>query len=553
MNIQTLINRAEREISKQAARSAAITPSVVWQPPKNFIGSPARLFSQLSHTDFQFYAAHNLYIRAKNRQIVALRLNAAQQFVHGKIEKQREKTGKVRTLLLKGRQMGLSTYTGGRFFWKTTQNSGARAWIVTHEASATANLFGMVSRFYKYCPNINKPGVGKDSVKELTFLNLDSGYKVGTAGNRGGIGRSETIQFLHASEFAFWPDAENHLAGVFQAVPGENDTEIIVESTANGVGGAFYDLVMEAKNDKKSPWKLIFVPWFWMPEYAAPVDKDTVKNLTLEEKELKKLYRLSNSKLQWRRNKISEFKSEDLFKQEYPNNVDEAFIYSGRSVFSASMLDAAQNFTKAPLFTGEMSSGELISGDKGPLKIYEYPAPGVRYVIGADVAEGLAHGDYSCAKVLELKSGRLCAEWHGHTASDLFAYTILNIAKYFNRAFILHEANNHGILVSHILRKSHYPRVFARQDEEARSEGRQTKKLGFVTTARTKSMIIDKLSTQLRDYPETLISADTISEMRTFAVEDNGSMNARPGCFDDRVMANALAVHALDVCSWRRY
>src|SRR5262249_59464457 len=93
----------------------------------------------------------------------------------------------------------------------------------------------------------------------------DSGYKVGTAGTKA-VGRSSTIQLFHGSEVAFWPFADTHAAGVMQAVPNEKDTEIILESTANGIGNFFHQTWRNAEAGKND-YIAIFVPWYWSEEY----------------------------------------------------------------------------------------------------------------------------------------------------------------------------------------------------------------------------------------------------------------------------------------------
>ena len=97
----------------------------------------------------------------------------------------------------------------------------------------------MTERFHKNCPEPVRPHTGKSNTKELAFDLLDSGYKVGTAGTEG-VGRSDTVQFFHGSEVAYWKNADQHMSGILQAVPNEPGTEIILESTANGLGGLFY-------------------------------------------------------------------------------------------------------------------------------------------------------------------------------------------------------------------------------------------------------------------------------------------------------------------------
>ena len=120
----------------------------------------------------------------KTAGLQPFKLNSAQEYIHEQIEKQRKETGKVRALILKGRQQGASTYVEGRFINKTTHNKGVRAFILTHDGESTDALFEMTKRYYEYLPEFVKPVIEKSNAKELKFSALDSGYKIGTAGKR---------------------------------------------------------------------------------------------------------------------------------------------------------------------------------------------------------------------------------------------------------------------------------------------------------------------------------------------------------------------------------
>jgi hypothetical protein len=179
-----------------------------------------RSIRQRLKDDFQHYGVKCLKIRPKDPRAgnKPLLLNRAQAYLHERLEDQRKATGKVRALVLKGRQQGISTYIGGRFYWRTTHGRGIRTFILTHEQDATDNLFTMVDRYHDNCPPLVKPETGASNAKELFFSALESGYAVGTAGTKA-VGRSQTIQLFHGSEVAFWPNAATHFAGVVQAVP----------------------------------------------------------------------------------------------------------------------------------------------------------------------------------------------------------------------------------------------------------------------------------------------------------------------------------------------
>ena len=277
--------------------------------------------------DYEFFAAQRLVIRAKSGALAPLVFNRAQHHIHGELEAQKAATGKVRALILKGRQQGCSTYVGGRFYHRVTRQGGLRVFILTHEEQATRNLFEMVERFLDH--NADRPSTGVANASELYFDALDSGYKVGTAGTKG-VGRSSTVQLFHGSEVAFWPFAQSHAAGVLQAVPDQGGTEVILELTAHGVGNLFHKMWRDAEAGL-GEYVAIFVPWYWQEEYRKPVADEFM--LTEEEHAYAALYGLDAEQIAWRRAKIAELNDPDLFRQEYPATAAEAFQMSGHDSF----------------------------------------------------------------------------------------------------------------------------------------------------------------------------------------------------------------------------
>ena len=280
--------------------------------------------------DFKHYALKCLKIRTKGGSVEPFVLNKAQDYIHQKLEEQKLETGSVRALILKGRQQGCSTLIGARFYHLTTHSSGIRSFILTHELNATQNLYDMVKRYYEYTPEMVKPEASTYNSKELEFGNLDSGYKLGTAGTKT-VGRSATIQLFHGSECGFWENAAQHATGIFQAIPELPGTEIILESTANGVGNFFHQMWQQAEAGQ-SDFQAIFVPWFWQEEYSRKVDLEF--RLTEEELELANTYMLKPEQMAWRRAKVIQLGIEGVdgrkaFNQEYPNCAAEAFILTG--------------------------------------------------------------------------------------------------------------------------------------------------------------------------------------------------------------------------------
>lgn len=279
--------------------------------------------------NFPFYARKALQVRTKSGKMAKLKLNTAQQHLHDRIEEQIADTKMARTLDLKGRQQGISTYHEARAYWKTSHNRGYITQILTHEAKATQNLFEMAKRYHDNCPAIIRPVLGKSNAIELKFPRLDSGYRVATAGAKG-TGRSSTAQYFHGSEVAFWPHADEHAAGILQAIPEEPGTEIHFESTANGIGNYFHRAWKLAEQGK-SEFIPVFIPWFWQTEYQREVPVGFA--LSAEDKEYRDAYGLTLKQMAWRANKIGQFNgNEAYFNQEYPATPSMAFQTSTEDV-----------------------------------------------------------------------------------------------------------------------------------------------------------------------------------------------------------------------------
>ena len=187
-----------------------------------------------------------LKIRPKAGALTPFLFNAAQKELHKRLEAQKVKTGKVRAIVLKARQMGISTYVAARYFRQTIASPGLRTAIIGHERAASRNLFGLVKRFYDHLPDDEKPSLGASNQEELIFSSIDSGYLVSVA-TLEGSGRSSTAQLLHASEAAFWASLQEQLAALVQTIPDIDGTEIIIETTGNQFGDEFHQLWRRAE------------------------------------------------------------------------------------------------------------------------------------------------------------------------------------------------------------------------------------------------------------------------------------------------------------------
>lgn len=319
---------------------------------QDLILTPAeqQVLSQLA-TDFRYFAQNTLKISDKTGALVPFVLNRAQTHIHNELERQKRETGRVRALIVKGRQQGCSTLIGGRFYHHSQMKQGKRTFILSHLTDSTEALFQMTKRYYDNSQPLLRHGIEISNRRTLAFAN-QSEYKIGTAGSDA-IGRGTTVQYFHGSECAYYPNADEIMAGVLQAVPDLPDTEVIFESTANGMANTFYRMCMDALA-QRGKFRLIFVPWFWQKEYETPPSPNFT--LTDEEVTLTLTYGLTHAQLQWRRDKIVELHTLSKFRQEYPCDPIEAFQTSGQSLIPNDQIMLARHSTlidpHAPLLLG---------------------------------------------------------------------------------------------------------------------------------------------------------------------------------------------------------
>jgi hypothetical protein len=492
--------------------------------------------------DFSFYCQNAMKIRTKKAEIVPFKLNNAQNVLLAAIIKQIAQTGRVRIIILKARQQGLSTGVGAYLYSRVSQFPAKKAIVVTHKAESTNALFNMTKRFHENNPPILKPSTSYSSKKELVFDKLDSSFMVATAGGDG-IARGETITHAHLSELAFWKEssARENLNGLLQSIPDADDTAVFIESTANGVTGPFYELWKGAVEGVNG-YEPVFIPWFLDPEYRTPAPKGF--DPTPAEEDLAAQHDLDNDQLWWRRLKINQ-SGIDLFKQEYPATAEEAFLTTGRPVFDPEAL------TKRAASLGPIQERMGLVFDKwepspvGELHQFMPIESGGNYTIGADVAMGVRGGDFSVAQVLDDQKKQV-ATWRGHVHPDYFAEVLFRLGHLYNTAKIAVENNNHGLLTVNLLYKHHhYTNVFTSITEET-IDDIETPKLGFRTDAKTKPMIIDGLRASLRIGELQLNDRVTIQELMTYVVKESGKLEAEDGCHDDCVMALAIANHTHD-------
>jgi hypothetical protein len=219
--------------------------------------------------DLEYFAETALKLRPKAGPLESFKFNAARKKLHALIEEQKAETGRVRVVILKARQLGISSYVAARLYHRTIGSPGVRTIILGHERRASSNLFQIVKRFHDNLSDELRPSVGTSNAEELIFDRLDSGYIVTVASGEG-TGRSATAQLLHASEVAFWDDLPSQMAALMQTVPDLPGTEIILETTANGFND--FQALWRKAEAGASEFMPVFLPWSIDSGYRREID-----------------------------------------------------------------------------------------------------------------------------------------------------------------------------------------------------------------------------------------------------------------------------------------
>jgi len=474
----------------------------------------------------------NLWLRSKDQRMVPFRLWPAQAHWYERRSRW--------DVILKARQLGFTSVIDGCFLADTLLRPNTTSVIVAHDLDSSEKIFATVRGFWERLPEEERQRIGEPRYltrRELYWPSLNSRFWVGTAGSVAS-GRGHTINNLHCSEFAYWPDPERVLAGLTEAVPLSG--RIVIESTANGMGNPFHDLWTQAKQGD-NPYRPHFYPWWWDQGYR--VLGPPLGDLTEEEQQLREAWGLDDDQLRWRREKRKQLR--DGFPQEYPENDGHCFLASGRCCFEMAALLAARARIAGepePQALPHLTDAESASLAVSParLLIWRQPEQGREYVIGADVGEGLAHGDPSAACVLDKETGEQVAELHGRIAPGRFARLLAGLGMLYLEAELAVERNGHGYTTLEALHSTlNYVPLYRHRRYDQSGSGGEV--LGWPTNAQTKPVMIDDLAEAIAEGHLLIHSEGLADECLTFITTDSGSREAQPGKHDDRVIAAAIA------------
>ncbi len=450
-----------------------------------------------------------LKIRDRSGKESELRANPAQE----EFERRRG----AQNIVVKARQMGLTTWVAGRFFLKTITARGVLTVQVAQTIDAAEAIFGIVQRFWNCLPEDMRKGCLKRSranVRQMVFPELDSEYRVLSASDEN-AGRGLTVQNMHLSEVSRWPgDAAATLAGMRAAlVP---DGEIVLESTPNGAYGCFYEEWMQAEENGVVKH---FFPWWLEPAYVSA----EVTDLREDELELMEAHGLTYAQLGYRRGLEALYRGMRV--QEFAEDAELCFRSTGESCFDMEALEE------------RLKSVEDAASARrdGRLLIFLPPQPGKEYIVALDPAGGGSEGDYAAVQVIDVESGAQCAELQQRLRPLELTRAAVALAREYGTpvrpALLVVERNNHGHgVLAHLQKAEPYEHVYS-------SKGMP----GWLTTAISKPLIVSDLNALLVERPGLFRSKRLLEECRTFVTHDNGRTGAANGAHDDCVMAFAIA------------
>ncbi len=446
-----------------------------------------------------------LHIRDREGVERALKANEAQRH----FEAQRG----CSNIVLKARQMGMTTWISARFFLKTITRPGVLTVQVAQTQEAAEGIFRMVQRFWERLPPELRAGPlrrSKANAGQMRFGELDSEFRVLSAGDEG-AGRGLTVNNLHCSEVSRWPrDAAAVLAGLRGAVaPGG---EVVLESTPNGAYGCFYE---EWKGAGERGTVRHFFPWWMETAYVARAATD----LRPDEVALMESQGLSAEQIGFRRELEGRYRG--LRTQDFAEDAESCFRATGECCFELDAVERRMSELTSPVETRR----------GGALEVWLPPLPGKSYLVSVDTAGGGPDGDFAAVQVLEVFTGMQCAELRQRLGTLELARAAAMLAREYGGALIAVERNNHGAgVLAYLDSIERYAKVYE-----------QGGAAGWLTTAGNKAGMISRMGALLVETPWMFRSRRLLDECRTFVSHAGGRLGAAYGAHDDCLMAMAVA------------
>jgi len=446
--------------------------------------------------DHKFYLENLCQIKTKTKGFQPFILKQAQIDLFNEMRKC------TRIMLLKCRQLGMSTAVAGFLYVDTIMRPGITSALVGYNSDMVVELFDKIKTFHSTTPKELRPTIYLDSKNEMSFPAM--GSKIIVLPCTKNVGRSYTLQNVLVTELAMWDDAETKMNGLSESVP--HGERIIIESTPNGIGDLYHRMWMQENEYVKKQYD-----WWW---------GYTEKEMIAKRKE----------------------KGDLLFDQEYNCK----FLSSGRNVFDVNMLEKHRtNILKVGDINKAREKGQedfKVKEEDGWV-IYREPKEKGIYVVGGDTSEGVKGGDPSIAVIFDRATGEEVAMFRGFRPPDVFGEMLNKMGRRYKDALMVVEVNNHGLVTSMTLKKLIYPNLYFRPSKYETIGTGTTDRLGWRTTPITRPILINELASAIRNSEITIHSKNTLDEMLTFVYNDNGDMKpSSRGLHDDAIFAAGIAL-----------
>lgn len=480
-------------------------------------------------------------------------MNWAQLELLQTVERLIDEKKPIRIIVLKARQLGISTEIEAIMFVMAFLLKRMRGLVISHDLDSSEHLLSITQHYWDTYPFKDLYTQKYKGAKRLSWVETGSLLRIATAANVR-AGRSATLQVVHASEVAFYDDPKTLMTGLGQAIPNKPLTALFLESTANGIGNYFHE-TWEGAEDGSNDFIPLFFPWWKHPEYVMPFSKPLGK-LDDEEKVLSGFLGMQGMdseeirlRLAWRRWAIRNncMNNVELFHQEYPSTPEEAFVSTGKNIFPITHLREVyeqMDGIKGRLVR-EGSKVRFQPDITGPLTVFRWPDTDDlewgSYFVAGDPTHSTV-GDYACAQVLSRRTWEQVAVWRGKTDPNTFGEELAKLGTYYNKAMLTSEIEGPGYATIAKLLHLEYPFIWKHRLAD-KTPGTFDERWGWSSTFKTKNEAIGNLLKVLVDHDIVIHDSKTFSEMKNYVQLPSGSFgNSNDEEHDDTVMALAICV-----------
>lgn len=510
-----------------------------------------------------------LKIRNKQKEVVPFILNDSQLLVIDKMKGLQAQGKPVWAIVLKARQVGVSTLTEALLVLHCMSQPNARAMIIAHQYKSSKSLFEIAKLMRASVP-VKMPK-GTQHMMEIPHKKGNSRVEVATAGSTSG-GRGLTLSACHFSEAAYFPGSAGSFTSLLPAIAYNENSFVVIESTANGKQGegqSFYDLwcaAMEGRNE----FVPIFIPWTMDRECSR--DAHDFEGPQDEEEEKLLESGVTPEQMAWRRFTI-DTRCQGMvenFHQEFPITWEEAFVSSGNPAFNSKELFWARSNVMKPkaIVTFKRSAGHIVfEPDKKGVRLWETPqcsSEGGRsshpnrncpkcnkYYIGADVARGSDSeypddrykGDFSALVMWNGTTGRQAARYSEHIGPEQLADIIDMVGRTYNNAMVNVElTGGFGNHTQKVLRDYfHYPNLYRWKGKDDAAPGKNIRpSLGWETTWNSRRLLMSEFREALRDHRATPLDDGLVAQIEAASFSQLGIRWDVEEGHDDIIMAGMV-------------